>query len=279
VSICNNGTSLTFNGPDTFALTGSISNGGGATMTIGRGSSSNSYRLGTDSSGYSINVGTSKSMTFGDATGTGDVFQTAGTISTGGGSCLALPAASAHDINGAINASGGIQMGAGVYTVDSYVSLGNGGGGDVSNCPTSGTTTGLTALGVTLVIGGDSTVSCGGTTSTLCVGAGYSTVKLTAPTSGSTAQLAVVGPQTTSTTAGATFTAGATNTQISGAFYFPNGPINLSGAANLHDTVDAGACLELIGTSVTASAGTSTGSTCSGLGTSSGGTPTVGLIQ
>jgi hypothetical protein len=31
-------------------------------------------------------------MTFGDATGSGDVFETAGTINTGGGSCLALPA-------------------------------------------------------------------------------------------------------------------------------------------------------------------------------------------
>jgi len=287
VSICNTGNSLTFTGPVTLVTAGSIYNGGGAAMTIGSGSSSNSYNIGKDGGGYSINVGTSKIMTFGDATGTGDIFQTAGTIANGGGSCLALPAASAHDINGSINASGGIQLGAGVYTVDGSVGFGASSGGDVSNCPTSGTTTGVTALGVTLVIGGAtitlpsgaSPVSCGGTSSTLCVGSGYSTVKLTAPTTGSTAQLAVIGPQTASITAGATFTAGATNTQISGAFYFPNGPINLSGAASLHDTVDAGACLELIGTSVTASAGTSTGSTCSGLGTSSGGTPTVGLIQ
>jgi hypothetical protein len=287
VSICNTGTSLTFTGPDILVLAGSIYNGGGASMALGSGSSSNSYDIGEDGGGYSINVGTSKIMTFGDATGAGDVFETAGTISSGGGSCLALPATTEHDINGSILAAGGLVMGAGIYTVDGSVSLGNGGGGDASNCPTSGTTTGLTALGVTIVVGGArittpsgaSPVSCGSISSTFCVGAGYNTVKLTAPTSGSTAQLAVIGPQTTTDTAGATFTSGASNTQISGAFYFPNGPINLSGAATLHDTVDTGACLELIGTSVTASAGTSTGSSCSGLGSSIGGAPRVGLIQ
>jgi hypothetical protein len=283
VSICNTGTSLNFAGPATFVLSGSVYNGGGASMALGTGSSSNSYNIGKDGSGYSINAGTSQLMTFGDATGSGDLFETAGTITSGGGSCLALPAAAEHDINGSINTAGGIVLGAGIYTVDGYVAFGASGGGDVSNCPTSGTTTGVTALGVTLVLGGASTVSCGGTTSAFCAGSGYNTIKLTAPTSSSTegsstAQLAVIGPQTSTITAGATFTSGASNTQVSGAFYFPNGPIDMSGSATLHDTVDSGACLELIGSQVTASAGTAAGSTCSGLGSGSSAT-NVGLVQ
>ena len=40
----------------------------------------------------------------------------------------------------------------------------------------------------------------------------------------------------------------------------------MSGGATLHDTVDTNACLELIGTQVTLTAGTAIGSTCSGLG-------------
>ena len=281
-SICNTGTSLTFNGPSTFVLSGGVYNGGGAIMALGSGSSSNSYNIGKASDGYSINVGTSKIMTLGDATGSGDLFQTAGTISSGGGSCLALPATGEHDVNGSIDAAGGVVMGAGIYTVNGYIAFGNG-GGDVSNCPTSGTTTGLTALGVTLVVSGASTVTCGSTTSAFCLGAGFSTVKLTAPTSSSTlgsstAGLAVVGPQSSSNTAAASFVNGASNTQVSGAFYFPNGPVFMSGAATLHDTVDSGACLELIGTQVTATAGTAAGSTCAGLGSGSTGT-TIGLVK
>src|SRR5215472_13955348 len=108
-------------------------------------------------------------------------------------------------------------------------------------------------------------------------------LKLTAPTStsilgSSTASLAVVGPQFSSNTAGAGFINGASNTQVSGAVYFPNGPVFMSGAATLHGTVDLGACLELIGTQVTATAGTALGSTCSGLGSGSTGT-TIGLVQ
>ena len=79
-------------------------------------------------------------------------------------------------------------------------------------------------------------------------------------------------------TAAATFQNGATNTQVSGAFYFPNGQVYMSGAATLHDTVDTSACLELIGTQVTLTAGSAVGSTCVGLGSGSSGT-TVALVQ
>jgi len=272
-SICNLGTSLTFTGPNSFVVAGGIYNKGGASLYLGSGSSNNSYDIGKASDGNSINVGTSKMMSFGDATGSGDVFETAGTISSGGGSCLALPAATEHDVNGNISGAGGVVLGAGIYTVNGYINFG-GGGGDVSNCPTNGTTTGLTALGATLVVSGTSTVSsCGSSSvaSAFCLGSGYATVKLTAPSSGSTAGLAVIGPQSSNYTGAAAFANGASNTQVSGAFYFPNGQIYMSGSATLHDTVDSGACLELIGTQVTSTAGSALGSTCAGLGSGSTG--------
>jgi hypothetical protein len=281
-SICNTGTALTFGGPSTFVLAGGIYNGGGASLTLGSGST-NSYKIGKASDGNSINAGTSKIISLADATGGSSLFQTAGKIISGGGSCLSIPAAAQHDINGSINGAGGIYLGSGIYTVNGYVALGNGGGGDVSNCPASGTTTGLTGLEVTLVVSGASTVSCNSIASAFCLGAGYSTVNLTAPTSSSTlgsstAGLAVIGPQSSSNTAAAVFTSGATNTRVSGAFYFPYGAINMSGAAALRDTVDTNKCLMLIGSQVTLANGSAAGSTCTGFGGSSSGT-IVSLVQ
>jgi hypothetical protein len=60
-------------------------------------------------------------------------------------------------------------------------------------------TTGLTGLGVTVVV------------------SGYDTLELTAPSSGSTAGLPVIGA--------AAFATVASNTQVSGAFHSPNGQI------------------------------------------------------
>ena len=152
-SICNTGTSLTFGGPSTFVLAGGMYNGGGASLTIGSGST-NSYNIGKASDGNSINAGTSKIMDLADATGSGDIFQTAGNIVSGGGSCLALPAAGEHDINGSIDASGGTYLGSGIYTINGYFALGKSSGGDVGNCPTTGVTTRLSALGVALSVSG-----------------------------------------------------------------------------------------------------------------------------
>jgi hypothetical protein len=289
-SIClKGGGSLTFGGPSTFTLAGGIYQNASGTpgslpvaLSLGYGSSTNSFSIGVGNDHYSLN-NTNGATLFGDASGPGDLFQMAGSLNTTGGTCVAVSAAAEHDINGSIAGAGGIVLGAGIYTINGYVALGSGGGGDVSNCPTAGTTTGLTGLGVTLVVAGASTVTCNSIASAFCLGAGFSTVKLTAPTStstlgSSTAGLAVIGPQSSSNTAAATFQNGASNTQVSGAFYFPNGQINMSGSATLHDTVDASACLELIGSQVTSSAGSAVGSTCVGLGSGSTGT-TIGLVK
>lgn len=292
-SIClKGGGSLTFGGPSTFTLAGGIyQNASGmpasapapVALTLGYGTTTNSFKIGKSSDGYSLDD-TNGATLFGDASGAGDLFQMAGNLTTTGGTCVAVSAAAEHDINGSIDASGGINLGSGIYTINGYFALGKTSGGDVPNCPTTGVTTGLNALGVTLVVSGASTVTCNGVASSaFCLGAGYSTVNLTAPTSSSAlgssaANLAVIGPQSTTNTAAAALTTGATNTQISGAFYFPNGPVTMSGAAALHDIVDTGACLELIGSQVTLGGGSAAGTTCAGLSSSSLGT-TVTMVQ
>jgi hypothetical protein len=247
-----------------------------AALTLGSGSTANSYFIGKGGDGYSINNANGATV-LGDSTtsttttcNSTSAFCAAGNILSNGGTCIALPANNQHYINGYLNASGGVTLGAGTYTVSGYAAFGASSGGNVSNCPTSGTSTGLNALGVSLILGGSSTVSCSGVSSTaFCLGAGYSSVILVAPTGTSTlgsgtAGLAVIGPTTSTNTAGAVFSSGASNTRISGVFYFPYGPVTISGGAAVQDTVDSGACLEMVGASITLSGGGLAGTTCTG---------------
>ncbi len=152
-----------------------------------------------------------------------------------------------------------------------YVDLGGAGGGDVT-C--NGATVGMSGTGVTFVIGG-STLPASGTCSgqAFCLAAGYNNVTLTAPTgSATTAGLVVVGPA--SRTGGATFAEGASNTSLSGAFYFPQGAVTLSGGASVGG--GTGQCLELIGTQVTLSGGTAAASNCV---SASAGSVKIALVQ
>jgi Flp pilus assembly protein TadG len=256
-SICNTGHLLSFVGPSTFVLSNGLYNGGGSTMTIGSGSTSNSYQIGKSSDGYAINMGGGSTVTLNDATAAGDVFTANGNIGNGGGSCLTLPAATQHDINGSIILGGGATLGGGIYTIYNYLSLGNSGGGAVT-C--GGQSIGIKASGVSLIIGGNATVSCDGTVA-FCIAGGYSNVTLTAPTIGSTANLAVVGPTVSGNTAGATLKAGASGASITGAFYFPYGTFAMNGAAS----VGSGGCLELIAAQINILQGTALGTVCVGL--------------
>ena len=245
-SICNTGTSLTF-GAGSYTIAGGIYNGGGATLSIGAGSSSNSFNIGAGSAGYAINT-TGTSMTLGNMTS--GTFQAVGKISTGGGTSFTLSAAPAHDLNGAISLAGSATLGAGTYTVAGNFALGAGGGG--------GTVTGS---GVTIITSG-----------TFSVAAGYSNVTLTAPTSGTLQDLVVA----SNGAGGASFSEGASGNSLSGAFYFPIAPVTLSGAGNVGS--GAGQCLELIGSAITLSGGSALASACSGLaGSVSGGS--VVLVQ
>ena len=282
-SICNSGAALTIGGPSTFVIAGGVYNGGGSALTLGTSTvgvtspASNSYNIGKASDGNSLVAGSL--MTLADATGTGDIFQTAGNITSAGGSCLILSAAANHDINGYISVQGGTYFGAGTYSVTGYVAAGASSGGDVT-CTVSNTSgpLGISGNGVTFGIAAASTPSgtanCAG--AAFCISAGYAIDTLTAPSSGGFANLLVMGPTTSTNTAGASFAEGATSVSLSGVFYFPHGPVTLSGGSNVGS--GSGQCLELVGSQVTLTGGTTLASTCTGLGDGSLGT-TIALVQ
>ena len=257
-SICNTGTAMTFAGPSTFVLQGGVYNNGGSRLILGSSGTGNSFQVGPASSGNALWLGGGAYTELGDATDAGSVFQLIGNfaVPAGGGSCTYLGAAAQHDIKGYFLTAGGTVLGSGVYSVTQYVDLGGGAGGDVT-C--NGVTVGMSGTGVTWVIGGSSTPSSGSCSGqSFCVAAGYGHVTMTAPTSGTTQGLVVVGPA--SNTGGALFAEGASNTSLSGAFYFPQGSVSLSGGASVGG--GTGQCLELIGTQVSLSGGTTAASNC-----------------
>lgn len=269
-SICNTGPTMTFAGPSTFVLHGGIYAKGSTTVTLGSSGSTNSFNIGKAADGNSLYMGGGAKVWFGDATGTGDLFQMAGNVDVpSGGTCLNIGAAANHDINGYYTTSGGNILGSGVYTISDYLSLGGSGGGDVTCW---GTDTGVNASGVTIVLGGQTLDSSG---NAFYVGAGYAKVTIAAPTSGTTANVAIIGPTSSSNTGSATFTEGSTNTAISGAFYFPNGAISMSGAAS----VGSSGCLELLGSQVTLSAGSTLATACNITGQGTVGSSPVALVQ
>ena len=275
-SICNTGTNLTFAGPSPFTVQGGVYNSGGETLVMGDGTT-NSFDIGKANDGESFTQGGGAVTSFGDATGAGDIFQLQGNldVASGGGSCLTLSAATNHYIGGYFASAGGTTMGAGIYTINGYFALGPNGGGDV-DC--NGTTLGLNANNVSLVIGGASTVSetVGGTAQNLSfyMGAGFSNVTLLAPTTGPTANLAVVGPQ--SGTNGAALSEGASGADFSGAFYFPTESVSMDGGSGL-GSFGASQCLMLIGSQVSLSGGATLASSCQGFG--AGTKSTVLLVQ
>ncbi|RAZ90468.1 hypothetical protein DPM33_13195 [Mesorhizobium hawassense] len=275
VSLCNTST-LTFGGPSTFELPGGLNNTGGASITFGSGTS-NSYKIGPGGNGDAITLGGGSTTVMADATSSG-VFQVIGNVNGGGGgSCFVVPATAQHDIEGNFIASGAILLGAGVYTIDGYFALGGSGGGSAS-C--GGSTISVYGNNVTLVLSGkakSSSGSCNGYV--FCVAAGYSNIVLNAPQTGATAKLAVIGPTSTSVTAGATFAEGGSNAQISGAFYFPYGPIIMNGGSSvLGSSTDSSKCLQMIGSLISLSGGTAAASECIAASSSSASSK-VSLVQ
>jgi hypothetical protein len=272
-SICHTGTLLKFLGPSQFTLQGGVYNNGGSRLVMGDSGTGNSFIIGPASSGNAMWLGGGAYTQMGDATDAGSVFQLIGNfwVPSGGGSCTYLPAAAQHDIQGSFLTAGGTVLGSGVYTITGYMDLGGSSGGDVS-C--NGTTVGLSGSDVTIVLGG-STLPGSGTCSgqAFCLAAGYNHVTLTAPSgTATTAGLVVVGPA--SSTGGAAFAEGASNTSLSGAFYFPQGAITLSGGASVGG--GSGQCLEMVGTQVTLSGGTAAASNCVSGG---GGSVKIALVQ
>lgn len=256
-SICNT-SELTFGGPSDFVLPGGVRNTGGSKLTLGAGSD-NSFRFGPSSGGDAISIGGGSQTVMGDATG-GGVFEVAGRVDGGGGgSCMVFPAADLHEIKGPLLASGAIRFGAGLYAIDGHMHLGGNGGGS-ANC--GGETISVEATDTTFMISANGAMPNGWecTGQAFCVSAGYSNVRFTAPKSGPFKDMAVIGPLDPARTSGAKFAAGAGGSVVSGAFYFPNGPITMSGGASASG--GSGDCLQMIGAEVTLSGGTSIASEC-----------------
>lgn len=256
-SICNTGTTTTFGGPSTFQLAAGFNNGGGSTLIFGAGTG-NSFAIGAASNGNAIDLGGGSKTMMADAS----LFQVKGHVNGGGGgSCFMISAAPNHDINGNFIASGAVFLGSGVYTIDGYFALGQSGGG---NATCNGQTFSVKGVDVSLILSGKATSTSGSCNGyVFCIAAGYSNVQLTAPLTGPLAKLAVAGPQTTSRTGGATLTEGGSGAAISGAFYFPNGPIIMAGGASTFGSkTDPNKCLQLIGSRITLTGGTSATSEC-----------------
>jgi hypothetical protein len=271
-SLCvESSTSLTFGGPSSFTFGGGVYAGSSATIKMGAGST-NTYAIGSSSNGNAAVAASSANLLFADAT-TGDTaFQLVGNITAASASCVALPGTAEHDINGAIiaNAASNTTLGSGVYTVAKYIDneSASGGGG----C--SGWSGGTADTGVTLVLGATSTPSSGTCSGMAICVLSASSAALVAPTTGATAGFAVIGPTSTSNHAGALFEA-ASSGSYSGVVYMPNGAISVSSASGLGG--GAVACLELVGSQVTVTSASATGSTCAGLGQSTG--ASVVLVQ
>ena len=250
-----NGTSLTISA-GTFNIKGGISVGGGASLTLGSGTS-NSYRIWPASNGRAIDHG-GASLTMADAIGPSSVFQIFGDVLSGGGGCFTLPAARQHDIKGSIRPNGGLILGAGTYTISDHFAAASGG-----RVTCNGVSVAVAGTDVSLVIGGSKPATeyvCGN--SVFCLAGGFSGVRLSAPKSGAMAKLLFIGPQNTSNTYGATF-AGGGSAVMSGVFYFPNGPIKMDGGAEATgDVASTTDCLQFIGSQITLSGGVTTASNC-----------------
>ncbi|WP_296762322.1 pilus assembly protein TadG-related protein [Sediminimonas sp.] len=255
-SICNT-SEMTFEGPSDFVLPGGVRNTGGSALTLGTGNG-NSFRIGPSSAGDAISTGGGSETIMGDADG--GVFEAVGWIDGGrGGSCLVLPSTELHEIRGSVISSGAVRFGSGVYAIDGYMHLGGNGGGS-AYC--GGETISIEAEDTTFLISANGPEPKGGKChdQAFCLTAGYSDVHFTAPQSGPFTDLAFVGPLDPSRPEGALFAGGAGGSEVSGAFYFPTGPITTSGGASASG--GDGGCLQLIGAEILMSGGTSISSEC-----------------
>lgn len=245
-------------------------------------SSGNIFNVGPSSNGYSLYTGGSSTIDLGDASTfdfDGNIY-----IGSGSGNPAIISAAANHYIKGYVNISGGtITLGAGVYVINGYLSVGGSGG--------SGS---LTANNVSIVLSGASQATDYSTISpatgdAFVVGAALSPVTITAPVSGNYAGLAVIGPPSTATysTSEAHLTSGSSDS-IYGVLYFPNGPVAVDGANKLNigtnsayasgsSVTSSGSCLQIIGSTISVSG--SGGLGASSCFSSSSGSSTVVLVQ
>ena len=218
-----------------------------------------------------ISTGGGSNLTFGSQGLTGDVFQVAVTpasgssagvaISTGGGGSLTIGSFPNIDLNGAMNVTGNLNLGAGVYTINGAFDAAASGGDSIT-----GGTSGAGGNGTQIIAAGQVTL-----------GQGYDSVSLTAPTalsSSSEGQFATVALASQSSLA-SSITQGASGTDIVGALYLPNSPLTLSGAGALSA---GGSCLIVVASTLTVSGAGSVSTNCPNLSTTSA-SASVSLIE
>ena len=269
-SICHTGSSLTFGGPSTFVLTSGVYNSGGETITFGAGST-NSYQIGASSNGNGFNVGGGSKTTLADATGSSSVFQMVGDLVQSGGSCITLPAATNHDINGSVSVSERLTLGSGLYAIagNFWVGASAWRRRDVQQRPPGRRVRdqcrdrdrGLFAQGREHAAASDKCLRHRRRVQPRdAIGPGFGNL----PKCSDRRAAVDLG------TGGFSLTEGASATTVDGALYFPNGPMALSGGASIGS--GAGQCLEIVATQITLSGGTAVASQCfAGAGAS--GTP------
>jgi len=268
VSLCAKSGTTTFNGSNTYSFSNGIFTNGGSTLNLSKDLAA-SFNIGASSLGHSLMIGGGSFTYMGSVTTTSSLFRMAGNLNGGGGgSCMTIPAAAQHDIKGNVLLDGSVWFGAGPYTIDGYMSMGAGG---ATNC--NGASITVRGADVTFTISGKAASgkdSCAGYI--FCVGGGYSSVTLSAPTSGSAQGLLIIGPaQASNITGGMLFAGGASNGKLAGVVYFPNGPVVVTGGASISGSTE---CLQLVGSRIDLSGGGTLASECvvaGDTGTSSGG--------
>ncbi len=257
ISSWNN--SITF--PDgTYTVTSGDSNHYGIDVVVGNITFGN----GSFNIACGINIDAGKTLTVGNALNASAVFQipvVGGTSPCSNSASNAINALgnvtlgsfTNFDINGAVTADAGVTLGAGTYTINGALNAAQGGG------------TTITGTGVSIITSG-----------AVSFGAGYNAITLSAPTALSsategTASTVVLASEATT----ATVTAGATNSQLQGAVYFPKATLKVTGGGNLNG---GGTCMILVagGINVANDSG-GIGTSCSSL--SSGSLASVALAQ
>jgi len=228
-----------------------VSLGGGATLTMGQGS----FDIADG-----IDIAGSASLTIGGPLNSSSVFEiptvSSGNdaILTGGGSMLSIGGFTNYDINGEVRIESNFALGGGTFTVNGELDVASNGGGTVTAPAASFIASGLIAFG-----------------------AGFNSVTVTAPsaitsaTEGSISTVALAS-QSSGTS---TVESGATDTAVTGAVYFPNGPLTVTGGGNING---AGNCLQVVAQSIAVSAQGSLSTNCSSLGVAAG-VGSVTLVQ
>ncbi len=232
--------------------------GGGSTLALGDGT----YRIGRAANGRSIALAGSAIMIMGDG-----AFSAGGSVASEGGSRLVFGRAANHRINGDLNVKGAVLFGAGRYTIAGDLVNGTGGttwpftsavtnqtyGTQLDGVSTSDVD--MAGVNVTFVLSG-----------TLNLSGGARSKLLSSPngtTAGTITSVLIDSATSTATTWG-----GGSDSVFSGVVHVPGSDVTISGG---NSTQSAGQCFMLIANRITASGGSTSGSTCVGLPGGGGG--------